>query len=117
MPRPVAVHQVHPEMRRRRRGEQQDNHRHHGDAHARPHRRRRTCPSPPLAPVLSVLYPVLVIYILEPPDATHGDAVGRYVRMNACLYLLLPTRLAIHSCMTLPKSGRQPGAIDTHKNL
>ena len=57
------------------------------------------------------------IYILEPPDATHGDAVGRYVRANACLYLLLPTRLAIHSCMTLPKSGRQPGAIDTHTNL
>lgn len=56
----------------------------------------RACRSPPLALALSVLI-LYWLYMYEPPDATHGDAVGRYVRANACLYLLLPTRPAMHS--------------------
>jgi hypothetical protein len=76
-------------MRRRRRGEQQDNRGDHGDAHARPHRRRCTCVSSSSPEIGALRLCPICTYMGIRPGVTHGEAVGRYMRADACLYLLL----------------------------
>jgi hypothetical protein len=90
-------------MRRRRRGEHQDNRGDYGDAYTRPHRRRRRkCVSssdPPLRLDLSVRVLYIQIWVSGCHAWRRGGALRARVRLPI---FALTMRITIRPCMSLP---------------